>query len=174
MRLFIAIQLDDKQREQALKTVTQLSPFIQQANIVDHRNYHITLHFLGEVNADRLIYIYSAMDSLKDMQAPQISMSHIVHMKNNSMVWIRIKGDERLTQLHNKLAIQLENAGFLTENRTYRPHISLAFKAKFNTPFSEATKCVDVYNKQFDANNIVLYCTQQDGSYLPIYTVKLQ
>ncbi len=80
-------------------------------------------------------------------------------------------------QLHETLAEILEKMGFTVEHRAYRPHITLIRKFAFNLPFSEVTKCIDVYNKPFDAPEMVLYKSvfSNDGvTYQPLYTVNLQ
>ena len=72
---------------------------------------------------------------------------------------------------------KLEQAGFAVEHRAYRPHVTIIREYGFELPFSEVTKFVDVYNKPFDAPEVVLYesVSGKDGvTYRPLYAVTLR
>lgn len=176
MRLFIAITLPVQANTNLTRNIEQLSAFLTSGNIVPQDNLHITLHFLGETPDSKLIYIQSAMDSLKGMEKPMLGISGITAFRSADLICARYKHNNALIEVHKKLGDGLEQAGFFVEDRAYRPHTTLIRKARFSLPFSEVNKNVTVYNKPFEAGCITLYRTlfEQDGvKYVPLYSVEL-
>ena len=140
-------------------------------------NYHLTLHFLGNVAPSDLIYVQSAMDGVKDLPAPELAIAQFAMQRASDIVWAKLKPNAELTDLHDKLGDRLEANGFEVEHRAYRPHVTLIRKKSFTLPFSEVTKSIDVYNKPFVAPDLVLYESVFDGkgvTYRELYKVTLQ
>lgn len=176
MRVFIALKLPDKTIDNLARSAEQLRHFDCGGNFVPTVNYHVTLHFLGEVAPSDLIYIQSAMDEAATLPAPTLSVSQICTLRVGDLVWAKFRSDKNLAALHEALAQRLEERHFTVEHRAYRPHVTLIRKYKFNLPFSEVSKSVDVYNMPFVADQMVLYSSElrPDGAvYTPLYTVKL-
>ena len=176
MRVFVALKLPEKTKENLARSARQLRHFDCGSNFTPQENYHVTLHFLGEVAASDLIYVQSAMDAVADMTAPTMAISQISVLRASDIVCAKFRKDKVLTDLHETLAQKLEEQGFTVEHRAYRPHVTLVRKYKFSLPFSEVTKSVDVYNAPFVADEIVLYqseLTSKGPIYTPLYTVKL-
>ena len=175
MRVFIGVTLPERVRDNLARSVSELSPFAS-GSFIPKTNYHITLHFLGEISDDKLIFVQSAMDSIKEYTAPTLSVNRLTVLRGSNIVCAKILHDEKLLALHEKLATELDKYGFTTEHRAYRPHVSLIRNASFNIPFSEAVKNATVYNKPFCATEITLYqstLTPNGAIYNPLYTIKL-
>ena len=49
MRIFVAAELPQKTKENLARSAEQMKHFAEKGNFVPMQNYHITLHFLGEV-----------------------------------------------------------------------------------------------------------------------------
>lgn len=116
------------------------------------------------------------MDAIKSLPAPRLAISQFAVLRASDIVCARFNKNANLTTVHDTLADNLEKMGFTVEHRAYRPHVTMIRKYAFSLPFSEVTKCVDVYNKPFDAPEIVLYESvfEQDGvTYNPLYSVTL-
>lgn len=176
MRVFVALKLPDKTKDNLARSAEQLRHFDCGGSFIPKDNYHVTLHFLGEVAASDLIYVQSAMDAVADMPAPTVAISQLSVLRASDIVCAKFRKDKMLTELHEALAQKLEEQGFTVEHRAYRPHVTLVRKYKFSLPFSEVTKSVDVYNAPFVADEIVLYqseLTKFGAVYTPLYTVKL-
>lgn len=176
MRIFIALELPDKTRENLSRSAGQLKELAISGNFVPPQNYHVTLHFLGEVAESDLIYVQSAMDGVRDMPAPLLSLQQVVTMRGSDAVCARIKQDGALTLLHDKLGELLEKNGFDVEHKAYRPHVTVARRYRSTLPFSEVTKSVDVFNKAFYGTEAVLFeSVLRKGApqYVELYRISL-
>lgn len=177
MRVFIAVKLPDKTRNNIARSVEQLKPFVTQGKFVPEENYHITLHFLGEVAENDLIFVQSAMDGIRALPAPELALQQFTILRGGDVVCAKIRQkDNTLSILHDKLGELLERLNFTVEHRAYRPHVTVMRKYGFNLPFSEVTKSVDVFNAPFWGNEIVLYQSvpTADGvHYKELYAVHL-
>lgn len=176
MRIFIALNIPDKMKDNLDRSASQFKDLSCGGNFTRKQNYHITLHFLGNVEQNNLIYVQSAMDAVKNLTAPRLSVSQFAVLRASNVVCARFNKNGNLTTLHDVLADNLEKMGFTVEHRAYRPHVTMIRKYAFTLPFSEVTKSVDVYNKPFDAPEVVLYesvFTDDGVTYKPLYTVTL-
>lgn len=169
MRVFIALELPEKTKDNLARSAEQFRQFATKGRFTERQNYHITLHFLGEVAENDLIYVQSAMDGIKNLPAPIIALHQFSVLRGGDIVCARIRQNGALTVLHDRLGELLEKNGFDAEHRAYRPHITVIRQYGFSLPFSEVTKNVDVFNRQFAATEVVLYRSvpERDG---PIYT----
>ncbi len=175
MRVFVGVTLSEKVKDNLFRSASDIKPYTK-GSFVPKENYHITLHFLGEVSDEKLIFVQSAMDSIKDCPAPTISVNRLTVLRGSNIVCAKISHDQKLLALHEKLATELDNYGFTTEHRAYRPHVSLIRNASFEIPFSEVVKNATIYNKPFYATDITLYqstLTPSGAIYTPVYNIKL-
>lgn len=176
MRIFIALELPQKTKENLCRSMQQLQDHATRGSFTSQQNLHITLHFLGEVLPENLIYVQSAMDSVKHLSAPTLAISQISTLRASDVVCAKLKYDQQLLLLHSTLGDNLEQNGFDVEHRAYRPHVTLMRRYAFDLPFSEVTKGVKVYNMPFDGKHIVLYQSVlgKDGpTYTELYRVEL-
>ena len=177
MRVFVALELPQKTKDNLERSANQFAQHSNGGNFVPKQNYHITLHFLGNVAASDIIYIQSAMDAVKDLPAPELQIQQFAMLRASDIVCARLKQSAELVKLHDALGEKLEANGFEVEHRAYRPHVTLIRKKSFTLPFSEVTKSVDVYNMPFVADSVVLYESVfgNDGvSYRELYRVTLK
>ncbi len=176
MRVFVALEIPQRTKDNLARSASQLQDFAIGGTWVDKENYHITLHFLGEVAESDLMYVQSAMDKVSYLPAPMLALLQISTLRASDVVCAKLKNNADLTKLHDQLGEKLEQNGFTVEHRAYRPHITICRKAKFTLPFAEVTKNVDVYNAPFEASKVVLYqsvLTKTGAKYTPLYTVTL-
>ncbi len=176
MRIFVALELPEKTKENLARSANQLRQFATKGKFVETENYHATLHFLGEVAENDLIYVQSAMDGVRNLPAPKIALHQFSILRGGDVVCAKIRHDGALTTLHDTLGKLLERNGFDVEHRAYRPHVTLVRNYGFSLPFSEVTKSVDVFNKQFFATEVVLFKSELSHSgptYTELYRVSL-
>lgn len=97
---------------------------------VPPENWHVTLAFLGDV-AEQLLH------SLAEVIGPVVSACHRMPLPLACLEWfpspskarlLALSADapERLCALQRELVATLGREGFHTENRRYRPHLTLA------------------------------------------------
>lgn len=177
MRIFVALELPQRVKDNLARSAEQMRHFATKGNFVPQENYHLTLHFLGEVLESDLIFVQSAMDGVKDLPAPQIAVQQFTVLRGSDVVCAKIRQNGDLTALHDKLGELLENNRFGVEHRAYRPHVTVVRKFGFELPFSEVTKGVDVFNKPFFATELVLYqsvLSKNGPHYKELYRVTLK
>lgn len=176
MRVFVALNIPDKMKDNLERSASQFKEMSTGGSFTPKSNYHLTLHFLGNVDSRNLIYVQSAMDAIKLLPAPKLAISQFAILRASNAVCARFNKNAALAAIHDALADNLEKSGFTVERRAYRPHVTVIRKYSFKLPFSEVTKSVDVYNKPFDAPEVVLYesvFTPEGVTYNPLYKVAL-
>ena len=114
MRVFIAMELPQKTRENLCRSMQQLADHATRGSFTAPQNLHVTLHFLGEVLPENLIYVQSAMDSIKDLPAPTLAISQISTLRASDVVCAKLKYDQKLLDVHTTLGNNLEENGFVT------------------------------------------------------------
>ena len=177
MRVFVALELPERTKDNLERSSRQFAEFADGGNFIPKDNYHVTLHFLGNVAASDLIYVQSAMDQIADLPAPELAVTQFAMMRGSDLVCAKLKHGADLLTLHKYLGEKLEANGFEVEHRAYRPHVTLIRRKSFTLPFSEVTKSVKVYNKPFYATDVVLYESVFDDngvSYRELYKVTLK
>ena len=177
MRVFVALELPQKTKDNLERSSRQFEELANGGNFVPKDNFHITLHFLGNVAPSDLIYIQSAMDSVSDLPAPELAITQFALLRASDIVCAKLRQSVELTNLHDALGEKLEASGFEVEHRAFRPHVTLIRKKSFTLPFSEVTKSVKVYNMPFVATNVILYESvfgEQGVTYRELYKVTLQ
>jgi len=123
-RLFFALWPDDVVRHALLHWQTHNLPATVRWQ---HRaDLHMTLHFLGQVDAERVDGLMALGASLAPAAFP-IVIDEIGHWPKPRVLWAgptSIPAD--LGELHARLDAGLRQQGFETDSRPYRPHLTLA------------------------------------------------
>ena len=171
------MDLPQKTKDNLERSASEFKTLSCGGNFVPKDNYHLTLHFLGEVAPSDLTFIQSAMDGVKDLPAPELAVSQFTVLRASDVVCAKLRQSKDLTTLHDELGARLEQHGFEVEHRAYRPHVTLIRKKSFTLPFSEVTKSVHVYNMPFVATDLTLFesvFTPSGVTYREIYKVVLK
>jgi 2'-5' RNA ligase len=127
-RLFFALWPDDRVRQGLFHWQTQNLP----ADVRwQHRaDLHMTLHFLGMVDADRIDRL-AEIGAAARVSAFTLVLDEIGHWPRPQVLWAgpgAVPGE--LPDLHGRLGAALREADFETEARAYRPHVTLARKVR--------------------------------------------
>lgn len=177
MRVFVALCLPQKTKDNLARSAEQMKHFSTRGNWVPADNYHVTLHFLGEVLSSDLLYAISAMDKLKDLPSMTLALDKFSVWRGSDVICCKLRRDRALEHLQSQLGEHLEQNGFDVDHRAFRPHVTVCRKGAFELPFSEVTKGVDVYNSPFEASDVVLFqsvFTQSGVEYKELYRISLQ
>lgn len=131
MRLFVAINFDDRVIKNISKIRERLKLHSKQGRFVRDEHLHLTLEFLGEISEDRLEDIKSVM---KDINANpfNITLSRLGYFKGREghIYWLGLLDNKDLINLQNKLHLQLLDKGFKLDKREYKPHITIGRRVK--------------------------------------------
>ncbi len=132
MRLFVAIDLDEQLKEKVLQFQKR---FLGEAGgfadlkIVERKNFHFTLKFLGEVSDNSVTELAERIKSASKLTDPfNISVSGLSFFNNPSyitVVFLEVnQGKDQIIHLENALNEKLED--FRKEDYDPRPHLTFA------------------------------------------------
>jgi 2'-5' RNA ligase len=132
IRSFIAIELTDELKEELVRLQIKLK-LSKQPGVkwVDPYGIHLTLKFLGDVAADRVGEITTAMERAAQGVSPfhleVKEMGAFPNLKRAQVAWVGVSGEvDKLGRLQQRLESHLAHLGFNPEPRPFTPHLTLA------------------------------------------------
>ena len=160
MRLFFALPIDIEYKLAIEQWRNRVFPRDIRPIPID--NYHITLHFLGEIKAAQLERLCSstaeAIANLK-LEPLQLEIDQCGYWSGSGILWIGPEyWTEHLNRLQRKLLSLSGTFGVSQSKRPYQPHISL-FRSKQPIP-----KPLLEPDFKIDFDEIVLYESVQKKS----------
>ena len=125
MRLFTALDLPEALREQC---AALRDPGDLDARWSSPRQYHVTLRFIGDVEAARFPQF---RDALADLSVPPVSckpygLDVLPSRRTPRVLMVGFQRTDSLLILYTAVSEALEALGVDPEDRTYRPHVTLA------------------------------------------------
>lgn len=133
VRTFVAIELSDDfcAALRRIQAALKASKEAQIGRWVAPEGIHLTLQFLGNVSLNRLSEIQSAIARGCADHAPfDIELGGLGCFPNTrqpNVLWVGIAGDlESLQSLQHDVERQLAALGFRSEDRPFKPHLTLA------------------------------------------------
>lgn len=168
MRLFIAINFDNKTKENILGVQRRLKGK-GRGSFTRPDNLHLTLAFLGEVPEEMVDELKLLMDEL-EVPKLNLSFSNVGCFRSDSELWwIGLEYNKALSDLQRKLIKRLKEAGFKPDDKMFKPHITLS--RRMNVGRLDSKELLPTAFKT-SVNNISLMLSHQvDGklTYSEIY-----
>lgn len=175
IRLFVALDLPSE-----IKIILhRLCSDLAGARWVPVDQLHLTVRFIGEVDSDLFREI---QDTLHTVKVKPITLTFqgigfFPSLKRARILWIGVKKNDQLIQLHNEVESAVTNLGLEPENKKFVPHITLArlkstsfsSASRFlvsNSPFSSSpfpVQCFSLYSSILTSKGAI---HQQEGRYL--------
>jgi 2'-5' RNA ligase len=125
MRLFVAIDVPagDRAAWRALRT-----PDALPARWTDPSQYHVTLRFVGDVDADAAARY---ADALRTVEAPPArcvpyGLDVLPHPRSPRVLVVGLERTDALLAVYRAVSAALEGAGLEPDERSFRPHVTLA------------------------------------------------
>jgi len=130
IRAFIAISLPESvlramgEAQETLRTLGRGIRWVRKEGI------HLTLKFLGDVEADRVDSIHMAMERAAKGMSPFVlsgdGLGVFPDLRRPRVIWIGLSGDRQvLLALQTDLESQLKGLGFPKEKRPFKGHLTL-------------------------------------------------
>ncbi len=143
MRLFIAINFDEKTKEKLTAAVKTLKEFSSAGNFTRSENLHLTLVFIGETENAA---------AAREAMAQVGGLPFELRMKGlgkfgrggKDIYWLGVDRCAALEEIQKNLADNLRKRGFAIEQREYRPHLTLGREV---VPLRDFDK--EAYEKSF-------------------------
>lgn len=152
MRAFIALELPPAFRADLEELSTALRMEVQ-GRFVSGGSLHVTLAFLGEVGeaeaACAIAAIEAACEGVRPVELVSTGLGTFGR-KNDATLWLGVRGDAGLSALAEAVRAELKARGVAFDEKSFRPHITLARHAKFSVgaleglPFPRAEKATKV------------------------------
>ena len=130
MRLFIAVEIPDEIKKNIVELINGLKKVEAGIKWVEEKNLHITLKFLGSVedkDLEKLISMVSkTVEDFGSFKVNFSGMGTFPEGKAPRVVWVgTTEGAEALVKLAGGLENSLSPAGFRSEQRAFKPHLTI-------------------------------------------------
>lgn len=143
MRLFVAVNLPEAERRAAHEATAPLRHGDLPVKWVAEASLHLTLKFLGDVEAERADAIAAALDAAVAAARPfDVGLGGLgafPALARPRIVWLGVERHPALELLANDVERALQPFGFEAELRPFQPHITLG-RAKQGAPAAAFAK----------------------------------
>lgn len=131
MRLFIAVWLSDKMKDEVARYINNVREQIPGFKWSAPEQLHFTLRFLGETPENQIDSLNEALQSaavgLSPFELRLGKPGHFPERGNPRILWIGLsEGEKELGNLAGLVEAACIRAGFPAADRPFKPHLTLA------------------------------------------------
>jgi RNA 2',3'-cyclic 3'-phosphodiesterase len=136
MRLFVAVDIDDRTRGgvaraiDALRTTMETAQSSTRVSWVAPERLHLTLQFIGHVSEDTAAAIEARLGPPFDLPAFEMRLGSVGTFPPGGrprVVWLGLdRGADALAALHDEIERRLADVPFRRESRAFSAHLTLA------------------------------------------------
>jgi RNA 2',3'-cyclic 3'-phosphodiesterase len=139
VRLFVALEIPSAVRDNLAALIKELhsadfASAKHRARWVRPENLHVTLKFIGHVDAARLDAIRARLSQVRSDSPVDVRFRGLGFFpveKHPRVLWAGMEASPNLAALANDIDQQLEPLGIARETRAFTPHLTLA---RFDPP----------------------------------------
>jgi len=170
VRVFIAAEIPEVFRRDLREVQDELKFSKARLSFVDPEIAHITIKFIGEISADKVVSIKKALKEV-EFSPYDISFRGVFFNKPSGprVIWTSGNDEGKSSELKSRIEDLLEPEGILREKRKFRPHVTLARIKKFHPSLAESVASLGNYDfGSFQVDSITLKSSilKPDG---PVY-----
>jgi 2'-5' RNA ligase len=128
---FLGLPVPKEARSVWTDWVSQVKNDLPFKQWVHPQDFHITLHFFGKLSPDQVDTIEKKMNEVTLTCQPTLRLDGVDSFGpkgRESVLYTRVHAEEGLFSLYEEWKAQLKEMGMKTEQRPYRPHMTLAKK----------------------------------------------
>lgn len=144
MRLFVAIELDEKFWEQLVELQDALRRVQPDISYTRPENFHLTLKFIGDFEESKLPQLCDSLNEVLKMGEFSMALTALDFLPERGPIRIigaAVNGGGKLEVLQRMVEVACGRLEIPMENRRYRPHITLA-RARRALPRSSKAKLI--------------------------------
>ncbi len=149
MRLFIAIQFDDRVLDALTGFQSELREQGVKGNFTSEENLHLTLAFIGDYNDPDSVL--EAMEA-SNFRPFDISLDGVGHF--GDLFWMGLADNPALHAYVKRLRHCLADAGIPFDKKRFSPHITLIRRAEYK--YGDEIPVYDVPEEKMRVENISL------------------
>ncbi len=180
IRSFVAFDIDSDGILNRLSEVQEkLTRSGADLKLVNLKNIHITMRFLGDIRQDIVDKIHDEMKQIRftEFETEIRGLGVFPTNKYARVVWAGIqKGAERLRNIFEELEPRLRNLGFKPDAKGFTPHITIA-RVRTGRNRAELIRCISEL-ENFDFGILKTRCLKLKKSVLtpqgPVYSTLKQ
>jgi 2'-5' RNA ligase len=121
-KLFVAIDLPVEATAQLVRLQPPATPGMR---VAEPGQMHLTLHFLGEADVERISAALATVDAPAFKQS-FAGVGQFPSAGGTTTLWAGVEATFGLLKLRAEVAAALADVGFRPESRPYTPHLTLA------------------------------------------------
>jgi 2'-5' RNA ligase len=163
-RIFIAIKIDPDSNLSRIHSSLISLLGNERIKWVDPANIHLTLAFLGDTEEELIevtgIMLKNVCTGFGEFSFTLTGTGVFRDYRDPKVIWVGTDHSERLAELNDNIRRGLEEAGFRTDDRPFKPHISLG-RIKFIRDPYVLKKTLEPYQESFiqevHVSEVILY-----------------
>jgi 2'-5' RNA ligase len=125
MRLFAGIPLADEVVEELAKMTARLRRKEDGLRWSAAEGWHVTLQFLGSVDAERYECVVARLREVRGVAVP-VRLEGVGFFERAGVFFAGVRVSPELVALQRRVTAATERCGFVPEDRPYHPHVTLA------------------------------------------------
>ncbi len=130
MRLFLALELDERERRAIWQATAPMREAAPTASWVREDNLHLSIKFFGELPNGAPAALSALLEPVALAQQPLDlrigGLGAFPNLRAPRVVWMGVQHDPRLELLHHDVEGACAAGGYALDARAFRPHITLA------------------------------------------------
>jgi 2'-5' RNA ligase len=128
-RLFIAVELNDAIKHRIQEAQSLLKTIRGKVGWTKPEQMHLTLKFLGNVDEEKIPAVLEGMNrAVSEAAAFHVDIEGLGAFPSQgriNVLWVGIKPNSSLAELHKCLEDEMSAIGFEREEREFSPHLTL-------------------------------------------------
>jgi len=152
IRSFLAFELPIEMKTTVSEVSRESRSLFKEVRWVDPAKIHLTVVFLGNIAEDQIDPLGRSVAAICREHAPfQIALKGVGYFgsrRHPRVLWMGLNGDiDRMEIFRNALQETLRPYGIKTENRPFRPHLTLGRFKKGERPGTVLDEFIDRYRE---------------------------
>lgn len=180
MRVFFAIEFDNETKGYIKDIQEIVKENSIKGNFSHEENFHLTLRFIGEVNEVDVEKLKNSLNIAVEKSKPfEIEFTKLGFFArgNKKIVWLGLRNEDgKLMELFRSLEEALKENGYESEEKGYRPHITLSRETLLKEDFEREFNRVKIKERKVKISKVSLMESKRvDGRlrYIPIYVKEI-
>lgn len=128
-RIFIAVKIEPEKELSEMFSSFRLALKDESIKWTEVSNLHLTLIFLGDTDENRIkeidILLGKICSGFRSFSFKISGAGVFKNLRDPRIIWAGISGNEKLNELHSLISSALQETGTGTEEKNYRPHLTL-------------------------------------------------
>jgi len=165
VRAFVALELSKDVQDKLTLVQERIRSSKARLTLVDPKNIHITVKFLGEVDEKKILNVMDVLRSISFSPFPVTAgIVTVNNPKRPHTIWCAIDDSGQGGRLFHCIEEVLEPLGFERETRSFTPHATLA---RIKSPHPTLFSAIDLLKDHSYGSCVISGITLKKSTLLP-------